>query len=359
MNNFNDEKIDKMLKAYCTREDETFTFTKPKKVKHSALIAACLVLVILAGIIFIPNLIPHKEHSFIIVANAQTLDEEGIASADEINHDFFVKCAEIRSSNQIDFDFDEILYTGATEYDLVKRYLFHSIQTRLDLSVQGENISKVTYEVSKGGLGLLYYGGDRADLNDPEIAKSIRNSWYFAYEAAKTKQTIKYKDQEIATIGYSSVFDPNVKYESINKYFSSPDPVAMQHHYYLETDEYIYSENYDELKQYGRVEMLGYGYRTPTPTDVTEEEKKILTEYAAADDMRGFFNYQNEIFKRILEDVEIYVTATFTDGTKQTKTLELQYTPDYITEQDWNNDHWYLHNQWNSYSRGDICARLK
>lgn len=354
MNNFNDEKLDKMLKAYCTRENETFTFTKPKKIKHTALIAACLVLVILAGIVFIPSLLPHKEHSFIIVANAQTLDEEGIASADEINYDFFVKCAEIKSSNQIDFDFDEILYTGATEYDLVKRYLFHSIQTRLDLSVKGEHIKKVTYEVSKGGLGLLYHEGDLS-----KAPENFITSWYFSYESAKTKQTIKYKDQYRTTIGYSTVFDPNVKYEEITKYVSSPDPVAMQHHYYLETDEYVYSENYDELKQYGRVETLGYGYRTPTPTEVTDEEKAKLTEYAAADDMRGFFNYQNEIFKRILEDVEIYVTATFTDGTKQTKTLELQYTPDYITEQDWNNDHWYLHNQWNSYSRGDICARLK
>lgn len=358
MNNFNDEKLDKMLKAYCTRE-EAFIFTKPKKVKHTALIAACLVLVILAGIVFVPSFLPHKEHSFLIVANAQTLDEEGIASADEINHDFFVKCAEINSSNVIDFDFDEILYTGATEYDLVKRYLFHSIQTKLDLSVQGENIRKVTYEVSKGGLGLLYYGGDRADLNNPETVKFIKNSWYFSYESAKTKQTIKYRDQEIATIGYSTVFDPNVKYEEITKYVSSPDPIAMNHHYYLETDEYVYSENYDELAQYGRVKRLGYGYRTPTPTEVTEEEKKTLTEYAAADDMRGFFNYQNEVFKRILEDVEIYVTATFTDGTKQTKTLELQYTPDYITEKEWYNDHWYLSNQWRSYSRGTLSARLK
>lgn len=88
MSNFNDDKLDKMLKAYCTTDVDTFTFTKPKKVKHTALIAACLVLVILAGIVFVPSLMPHKEHSFIIVANAQTLDEEGIASADEINHDF-------------------------------------------------------------------------------------------------------------------------------------------------------------------------------------------------------------------------------------------------------------------------------
>ena len=106
MSNINDEKLDKMLKAYCTREEEAFNYTKPKKVKHTALIAACLVLVMLAGICFIPSLIPHKEHNFIIVANAQTLDEAGLASADEITKDIFVELENV-SGNLVHFDFDE------------------------------------------------------------------------------------------------------------------------------------------------------------------------------------------------------------------------------------------------------------
>ena len=159
MNNFNDDKLDKMLKAYCTREED-FTFNKPKKIKHTALIAACLVLVILAGVMFIPSLSPKKEHSFTIVANAQTLDEEGLATKDEINHDAYVTFATVDSSNIVFFDFDEPLLADVPEYNIVKNYLFHNFFTNFYISVEGEDIETITYKASDGGFNLTICSGE-------------------------------------------------------------------------------------------------------------------------------------------------------------------------------------------------------
>lgn len=357
MSNFNDEKIDAMLKAYCTQETDTFTFKKPKKIKHTALIAACLVLVIMAGIIFVPNLFPNEEHSFVIVANAESLNDAGLASRDEITHDAYVAFATVSSNNLVYFDFDEPLLTDAPQYDLVKSYLFHSFFTNLHISVEGENIESVTYKASKGGFNLAMFEGDEEDWPEEFGPHSIV---FTGYEYTKVQQTISYNEQENALLTFTPVFDPDETYESTARYVSSPDPIFRSHHSFLDTMEYVYADNYLELyREYGYAKPVGGGYHSSAPTVVTEEEKAKLKEYAEADNMRGFFNYQSYVFKRIIEEAEIDVTVTFTDGTKETKTLELLYTPKEITEQQWHNDHWYLDNQFNSYSEGTISARIK
>ena len=187
-----------------------------------------------------------------------------------------------------------------------------------------------------------------------------RHFVYTGYERAQREKTIKYSEQPYAQLSFTPVFDPDVSYESETKYCASPDPIFRSHSSYLDTMEYVYSYDYEELmQQYGYARPVGTGYFTSAPTVVTAEEKEALKKYAEADDMRGFFNYQSRIFKRIIDEIEIDVTATFTDGTEVTKTLELFYTPIDITEREWHNDYWYTDHATYSYSRGTISAKIK
>ena len=299
---FNDDKLDLMLKAYCNREED-FAFKKPKILRHTALIAACLVPVILAGIVFIPNLLSQEQHSFIIVANAQSLDEAGLASGDELSRDYDVVLATVSSANIIHFDLDEPLLTDAPEYNMVKNYLFYSVFTNLEISIEGENIESVTYTPNKGGLSLLMIKGDPEDWAggiDPH--KLVMTG----YEYSKPQQTISYNKQDKAVLSFTPVFDPEESYEPISKYYSTADPLYHRLHYFSDNVEYVYSDSYKELfSKYGYAQPLGTGYHTKAATIVTEEEKSKLIEYAEADDMRGFFNYQSLIFRGFLTKLKL------------------------------------------------------
>lgn len=350
MNNFNDDKLDKMLTAYCTRENETFTFTKPKKVKHTALIAACLVLVILAGIIFIPHLLPHKEHSFIIVANAQSLDEKGIASADEITKDAFVEFENL-CGNMVFFDFNNKLNTNAREIDLVKTYLFQSFATNLSINVVGEDIETITYKPNRGAISLAVGNQDETE----EMVYDRNHTVLFGYNASSPEYTINYDEHKYSQIAFNPVYDENAEYEFVSKAFSYKDPKDNVQGGYLRTDNLAFSEDSDALgNQYGWVSILGFGYRTNAASVVTAEEKKTLESYINADDMVGFFNFQNQIFKRLVDGTTIDVTVTFTSGETVTKTLELTYTPAEVTDAEYN-----INKQSNTPSNGTVSAKLK
>lgn len=351
MSNFNDEKLDNMLKAYCTREEEAFTFNKPKKVKHTALIAACLVLVILAGIIFIPNLLPHKEHSFIIVANAQSLDEADIASADEITKDAYVELENV-CGNLVKFDFDETLWEDAPYYDTTKSFLFHSFVTNLNVNIVGEDIETVTYKFSNGCFTLTGYS---AYKDEPEIMEDIYHTVAFSYDYAQAEFTYDYEEHPFILISYNPVYHPGATYEGAARYYSSPYEYAKAHKGYNCTESYVYSDNEEELiEEFGWARKISGGLKSSAPTVVTEDERAKLREYAIADDMVGFFNYQNQIFKRLVDGTTIDVTVTFKTGESVTKTLELIYTPKEIT-----NVEFYEDFPTNTKSNGNISARLK
>lgn len=352
MSNFNDEKLDKMLKAYCTRDDETFTFKKPKKIKHTALIAACLVLVIMAGIIFIPNLFPHEEHSFIIVANAQSLDEEGIASADEITKDAFVELENI-CGNIVTFDFDEILWEDAPYYDITKSFVFHSFRTNLNINVVGEDIKTITYKFSDGCFYPSHI--EASNKLDDEERKMLNHMIAFSYDGARQEYTYDYDENTLVHLAFNPVYSADATYESAGRYFSSPYEYARSHSGYNCTESYVYSENKDELvAEYGWARIISGGLRSSAPTVVTEDEQAALREYAKSDDMVGFFNFQNQIFKRLVDGITIDITVTFTSGETVKKTLELTYTPKEVT-----NAEWYTDKPTNTYSNGTISARIK
>ena len=351
MNNFNDEKLDKMLKAYCTREEEAFTYTKPKKVKHTALIAACLVLVMLAGICFVPSLIPHKEHSFIIVANAQSLDEEGIASADEITKDAFVELENV-SGNLVRFDFDEILWEDAPYYDITKSFLFHSFVTNLNINVVGEDIETIAYKFSKGAFQPIGFSNYK---DDPEIIERIYQSICYDNERAFSEFTYNYEEHPLILLSYTPVHTEGATYQYAARYFSSPYEYAKDHKGYNCTESYVYSDNEEELiAQFGWARKISAGLKSSAPTVVRDEERALLREYAKNDDMVSFFNYQNQIFKRLVDGTTLDVIVTFKTGESVTKTLELMYTPKEVTDTEFYEEH-----PTNTLSNGNISAKLK
>lgn len=347
MSNFNDEKIDKMLKAYCTRSDETFTFNKPKKIKHTALIAACLVLVILAGVIFVPHLFPTQNTSgFIIVANAKSLDETGLASADEITKEYYVEL-ENPTGNVVFFDYDEILNPDAPGYNLTQRYLFQSFATNLNINVVGEDIKTITYKFNKGAITPV--------CTPIEHIEDGKDNMVFSYGFCCTEVTFDKKPDEIFILGFNPVYNPDATYELSRMYYSSPDAIVKYHHSFLETRNYVFSENYGELEaQYGWEKSLSYGYRSSDPPLANEEEINTLRELSQADDMLGFFNYQNQIFKRLVDGTTIDITVTYNSGASETKTIELIYTPIEATDIEW-----YSKEPANTNSNGIISARLK
>ncbi len=355
MNNFSDDKLDKMLKAYCTRENEAFVYKKPKKIKHTALIAACLVLVILAGVIFIPNLFPHKEHSFIIVANAKSLDKSGLASADEITADAFVELENV-CGNLVYFDFDEVLCENAEPYDLTKNFVFHNFVTNLNINVAGDDIKTVTYKVHGGAFSPLHASLNTKGPSDgPDFIETVNHVITFSYERALTEYTYEYDKDMLVQLSFNPVYSEGATYESVGRFFSSPYEYARAHSGYNCTESYVYSENSDELKEkYGWASLIGSGYRSSSPSVVTEEEKAKLKEFAENDDMVGFFNFQNQIFKRLIDGTTIDVTVTTHNGASETKTLELMYTPKEVTTSEW-----YTDNPNNCYSNGNISAKLK
>lgn len=353
MNNFNDEKLDKMLKAYCNRDTEAFAFKKPKKLRHTALIAACLVLVMLAGIIFIPNLIPKKENSFIIVANAESLDEAGVASADEITADFFVEIENV-CGNLVAFDFDEILWEDAPGYDLTKNLLFLDFVTNLNINVAGEDIKTVTYKFNDGAFSPTH----TKKRIDEDLAEMTNRTLIVGYDSIRTEHTFDYDEEKLVLLTYNPVYNADATYEGAGRYYSSPNEYAKNFIGYGNTESYVYSENKQELiDKYGWAKCIDGGYRCSAPTVVTDEERAILREYAEANDMVGFFNYQNLIFKRLIDGTTIDVTVTFNTGEKQTKTLELMYTPKELTAEDWYIE-WYMDCPSNTPSNGNISARI-
>lgn len=346
MSKFSQEQTDEMLRTYYNSMPDTYTYTPKHKTRLPQVVAACIAILLVAGVCLIPETLSGSDSGFIIVANAQTLDEAGIASADEVTADTF---AEIKSNSYpiVEFDFDYVLDPDAKEYDLTQKYLFQTIFMNLHLDVVGDDIETVTYKASKGAFNVTYFY--------PEDKDARYSFFYTGYDYPKTEYTIPYDEQDRYQFTFTPVYDSGYTYEAITKFYSYANPEQNSSHSFCDTDELVFSEDSGELKaKYGWVSSYGSGYRSSAPTAATQEEIETLRAYAKADDMVGFFNYQNKVFERIINEVTIDITVTKTDGSTHTKTLELCYTPDEITSAEG-----YLDDQTRTYSTGTISARLK
>lgn len=91
-------------------------------------------------------------------------------------------------------------------------------------------------------------------------------------------------------------------------------------------------------------------------TLATDEEINNLKKYIKNDDMVGFYNYQNQIFKRLFEELTLDITVTLTNGETHTQTVEFLYTPKIIKDKDEIKNHAAL--SWSS-SSGTLSAKIK
>lgn len=317
MSKFKD-KIDKEL-CYLVATDTASDIiskarhkTKIITLKRAAAMVASLVLVF--TIIFIPS--NDSNSSFIIIANAEsTIDN---ATADELSSDYFVKLNS-HQPNYIYYNYNYILDENADDTDLIRKYLFHSFDKFLNIRIEGENIKKITYKTNNGSL--TSYTTKVIDTNTTE--------YHFDNTTANIQSQI--------TLDYDM--------QDSTSFFLNPINSYVDHYNYENemlwvikgtgritdtTIDPIYSAD-GEIIDYSSNEIIGSGFKD-TQTLATEEEIEKLREYAKSDDMVGFHNYQNEIFKRIIENITLDITITKTNGDTETKTLEFLYTPEPFRE---------------------------
>lgn len=344
MSKFTDEQTDKMLRTYHSHKQEVYKFSRQRKLHLTSAIAACIAILIIAGICFIPT--GNSNPGFSIVANALTLDEEGIASADELNNETFVEIKSV-SYPIVDFNFDCILNENAEDFNLTQKYLFQTIFMNLHLDVVGDNIETVTYKTNKGAFNVSYFY--------PEQKDSRYKAFITGYDHSTTEYTFDYEKRDQYQFTFTPVYDDSVNVERVTKYYSYLNDTDSAEDRFSNPDNLVFSEDSGALNaEYGWVSSIASGYKGISTLAVTQEELNTLKSYAKADDMVGFFNYQNDIFKRIIDDTVIDITVTRENGSKETKSVELCYTPDVITSTEG-----YLKDQTRTFSTGTISAKIK
>lgn len=253
------------------------------------------------AIIFTIVLFPAKNTNsgFIIVANAST--DKSVLNSDEY--------VELNGSaeNYVFYNFNYLLDENAEKTDVVKKYLFYTVNKNIDIRVEGENIEKITYKMNKGALS----GITSEKIGDTNNIKITIKEWLGESSAnAKSEFTIDYDKQKYTTFNLNLLEIPYVK---------SFDNNGM---YFVLNDTGEITKSYED-------KWLVPGYRSDN-TLATDEEIKTLKKYIKNDDMVGFYNYQNQIFKRLFEEITLDITVTLKNGETRTQTVEFLYTPKVI-----------------------------
>lgn len=284
--------------------------SKTKIITFKRAIAMVAALVLVFTVIFIPS--DNTKSSFVIIANAESTNDN--ATSDEITSEYFVKLNS-NQPNYIYYNFNYILDENADNTDLVRKYLFHSFDKILNIRIEGENIEKITYKMNNGSL--TSYTTKVIDASTTEYHLDNTTG------GTQSQITIDYDDQ------YNKSFFINPINSTVDHYNYENEMLWVLKDSGEITDttiDTIYSSD-GEILDYSSNEIIGSGFKD-TQTIATEEEIKKLREYAKSDDMVGFHNYQNEVFKRIIENLVLDITVTKTNGDTETKTLEFLYTPE-------------------------------
>lgn len=268
--------------------------------------AAAIVLVLLAGVYFAPSLFSNKENSFTIYAGAE-----------ELSSKYFVDLNS-NDPNYINFNFNYILDETAEPTDITKRYLFHSFEKKLDLTVKGEDIETITYKINQGSITASKYD----QTNGKNGILSFKNT----YSNTDSSIVVDYTDQSNWNFSFNPVM-PGAEFYSHKQTY-----IALAGTGRITTiKEFAVLDDNGMLLEVKDHEYICTGYMLSDAPLATEEEIEKLRSYAKADDMIGFYNYQNEIFKRIIDEITLSVIVTKTDGTTETKTVQLCYTPTEVT----------------------------
>ncbi len=293
------------------------------------LVAAMIVLVLIATVCFVPGLINKNEdsqYSFVVYAGAQ-----------EISQDKFVVIND-DETNFVHFDFNKILDENANPTDITKRYLFHSLRKDFKLKIEGENIDHFEYFINKG---ILTEYETRYDDQDIYMGAAVDFSYF---KDGKFENLIfsSYDTQGDTTFYLNPVCPTN---PLILSFMESPELtpyIALPN-----TGEVVTDENfklYHPDKLHVDAEALGYdpiayGFRTDEKSAATDEEIVKLREYAKTNDMVGFYNYQNQIFKRLFDEVCIDILVYKNTDTEpyycyEYARLEFCYNPIEVTSKD-------------------------
>lgn len=324
---------------------------KPSQKHLKPLLAAVVVLVLMAGICFAPNLFNNNtKNSFTVYAGAEELtDKRFVVISDD-------------TDNFIHFDFNKILDENADPTDITKKYLFHSFEKRFKLRIEGDGISHVNYHINKGVLycyevtpydnwGETWYEDNAYGVHYDSTYSENPNSWIF----------LSYDRQEAHTFGINPAGPTN----NILRRFSYELPALTEYVALSGSGEIVTDENFEQYfpnKIHTDAKDLGYnpiayGYKSEDDNLATNEEIEKLIEYAKADDMVGFYNYQNQVFKRIFDDIRIDVVVYNDENAKEYETVSIQlcYNPIEITEKDLK---YVSENHSETLSKGTLSAKL-
>lgn len=331
-----------------TSEEDIIIKANRKQTKnytYRALIAATLVIAIIAGIFFVPSLFDTgSKYGFTVYAGEN-----------ELNSKNFVVISD-EEENLIHFDFNKILDENANSKDITRRYLFGSFEKRFKLKIEGENIYNISYRINKGSLSAYEKSYDQhgetynVTYKDTYTKNGVyQNSIYLGCDR-QDNFTFSLTPAEPLNNGVRMHYN----LESLTPYIALPD-----------TGEVITDENFDHYfpdQIHVNAEALGYtpiayGFKSDSESLATEEEIAKLTEYAKANDMISFYNYQNQIFKRIIDEIELHVFVWTNESRTEYEPviIELKYNPIEVTEADLKNA---SPNHSHSLSKGTLSAKL-
>lgn len=306
--------------------------SKNKIITMQRAVAMVAALVLVFTIIFIPT--NSNKNSFVIIANAES-SADSATTGDELNTDNFV---EIKSDepNLVTFNFSYAIDKNAPTEDIVQKYLFYSFSKGLDIAIKGDGIKTVTYKINNGTL--VSYSIKEYDN------RSVISNTGVSDGNTQTEFTIDYDEYNYTHF----VFGPS---------HNSDNDSDIIWYKLLETGE-ITTET---IVSNDPGDVIGIGVMEED-TLVTDEEFKTLKQYAENDDKVGFYNFQNQIFKRLIDSITLDVTITKTNGKTETQSVEFLYTPDILTElpnKDETNPNSAFFNNMLTLSSGTLSARIK
>ncbi len=318
---------------------------KTKRHYAPSIAAAILVLVILAGIFVIPELIPksaEEPRSFTVYAGAAEISDEKFVV---INGD---------DSNFVHFDFNRYLDFNADSTDITKSYIFHSFEKSFNLQIKGEDIDGFVCFANNCFLAR-YQSTENGDF------VSFDYTWQDKYGNYHNLLPFSYYDQKDWTFTLNPVGPTNNSIRNDLQLTDLEPYIALP-----ETGEIITDENFERYwpnKVHVDAESLGYkpiayGVKNLEEPTATGEEIDTLRKYAEANDMVGFYNYQNKVFKRLLENASVDILIRKNDQSKyyyEGVTLQFSYVPTEVTAESLSK---LPYNHSETLSKGKLSAKL-
>ena len=250
--------------------------TKHRFIKPISAVAAALALIICAGAIFNLGSMPEQGtgNSFFITANAAATDDEAVKITKEFTA---IGTVSPRVSS-----YERTIHNWG-DPEIISDL---NVEARFNFSCVGDNIETITYKVNNGdtdGVICLY------DNNTKIVDYGTRNRWFNGESESRIKNGVKSKIYyyDYVTVDYDSQLDLNSDWSRFAVYYNPKSDEEKRI-----TNRFL--EDFDSFSTNARSMSL-------------KEAKKGIKDF-----------YEN-----VFRDTEIVITATYTDGSKETQTLKL------------------------------------